>query len=101
MADVIPGSFTAQALGSSVVKLAWASSTDNLGVAGYRIQRSDGELLQTPGTSLFDTDLSGNATYNYTIRAYDHKNNLSTPVSVSVTTPTRTDAAVLHQAGVL
>lgn len=73
---------------SSSASLAWNSATDNVGgsgVAGYRLYR-DGTLAATitagSGTSYTDSGLSADATYAYTISAYDYAGNESARSSV-------------------
>jgi fibronectin type 3 domain-containing protein len=85
-----PTGLTASALGSATVGVSWAQAADNLGVAGYLIQRDD-SVFTSPTTWFLDTNLSPGTTYTYSITAYDRRNNQSAPASVSVTTPERTD----------
>ena len=81
-----PGGLTAQAAGSSQIDLAWAASTDNVGVTGYRIERCQGtgctsflEIAGTTGTGTVfsNSGLSSNTTYSYRVRAADAAGNLS------------------------
>ena len=88
-----PQSLTASAASPNQVRLTWATSTDNDGVAGYRVTR-DGTVVgssSTPGTSgapYADSGLQPGTTYTYTVMAYDVLGNTSPPSSaVTVTTP--------------
>jgi len=84
----VPTSLTAAAVSSSQINLTWAASTDNVGVAGYKIYRN-GSLLTsvTTGTTYSDTGLTSSTTYSYSVSAYDAAGNVSVQsASVSATT---------------
>jgi len=76
----VPGSLTATAVSSSEIDLTWAASTDNVGVAGYKIYRN-GSLtpvaLVTTGTSYADKGLAASTPYTYQVSAYDAAGNES------------------------
>ncbi|MFI5240735.1 MAG: fibronectin type III domain-containing protein [Candidatus Saccharimonadia bacterium] len=61
------------------ITLAWTASTDNVGVAGYKVFRNGtqvgGNIL---GTSYSDIGLTPNTTYTYTVVAFDAAGNVST-----------------------
>jgi parallel beta-helix repeat protein len=76
-APSVPASLTAAAASSSVMNLAWAASTDNVGVSGYKVFRN-GTLLVTIGSlSYSDSGLTGGTQYSYTVKAYDAAGNVS------------------------
>lgn len=61
----------------SSVTIGWDSSTDDVGVAGYRVYRN-GVLVGSPGgTSFTDTGLTVNSGYTYTVTARDAAINIS------------------------
>ncbi|NLN75591.1 MAG: hypothetical protein GX139_04725 [Armatimonadetes bacterium] len=62
---------------SSSISLAWNASTDNIGVAGYRIFRNGTQIGTATGTTYNDTGLANNTTYSYQVDAYDGKPNYS------------------------
>lgn len=75
---------------SSTVALTWNSSTDNVGVVGYRIRR-DSSLIATVTngmTSYTDSGLASNTSFTYAVLAFDAAGNESpwTP-DLAVTTP--------------
>src|SRR5581483_4884057 len=79
-----PGSLTAAAAGSSQINLAWAASTDDVGVTGYRVERCQGagctsfaQIATPAGTSYGDTGLAAGTSYSYRVRAADAAGNLS------------------------
>ena len=91
-APTVPAALSASAISSSQVNLNWGASTDNVGVAGYRVYRA-GVLIASPGsTSYADTGRSAGTTYSYTVRAADAAGNLSAVSNTaSATTPASGD----------
>ena len=65
------------------VSLSWEESTDNVGVAGYRIWRDGVVIAETTVASYEDSDLANNVLYEYAIDAYDKSGNIS-PMSQTV-----------------
>jgi chitodextrinase len=59
----------------SGVSLSWTGSTDNVGVAGYRLLRNGVVVKTVTGTSTTDKPRRG--TYTYTVVAYDAAGNTS------------------------
>ncbi|WP_182914229.1 cellulose binding domain-containing protein [Paenibacillus sp. 1011MAR3C5] len=76
-APSVPGGLTATAASSSAISLTWSASSDNVGVAGYRIYRNGVQFATTNTTSYTDTGLSSSTSYTYTVQAYDAFNNVS------------------------
>jgi hypothetical protein len=81
-----PGNLRATAVGGSQISLTWAASTDNFGLSSYLVEGCQGAgctnfvQIGSPtgiGTTYFDTDLTGNTTYSYQVRATDWAGNLS------------------------
>lgn len=72
-----PIGLTATAASSSQIDLSWTPSTDNVGVAGYRIYRNGLYLKSVTGTSTSDMGLSASTQYCYKVSAYDAANNES------------------------
>ena len=62
---------------SSSISLAWNASTDNYGVAGYRIYRNSAQVGTATGTSYTDSGLTANTGYSYQVDAYDGVPNYS------------------------
>jgi chitodextrinase len=76
---------------SSAVDLAWDSSTDNVGVTGYTIYRTDDEgltVFSVNGSTLAyqDATVTSGATYSYTIDAFDAAGNHSAESTAVVVT---------------
>jgi chitodextrinase len=83
-----PPGLTASALDASRVALSWGASSDNMGVAGYRILR-DGTLVATvTGTGFTDTGLAAATSYGYQVVAFDAAGNVSAAATASATTLT-------------
>jgi chitodextrinase len=88
-----PTSFSASAASGTLINLSWGASTDNVGVAGYVIDRCTGagctswaQIATTGSTSFGDSPLTAATTYGYRLRAYDAVPNYSTPVTAYATT---------------
>src|SRR4030042_662948 len=86
-APTTPTDLTATAISSSQIDISWTASTDNVGVAGYKIYR-DGTYLKsvTGSTSTSDTGLNPSTQYCYTVSAYDSANNESAQSSQTCAT---------------
>jgi hypothetical protein len=83
-----PGNVTATATGSTSVKVSWSASTDNVGVAGYRLYRN-GALLTTVAASALsyvDNSDSPSTQYSYTVQAFDAAGNASAQSSPALAT---------------
>jgi hypothetical protein len=78
-----PGTLSASAAGSSQVNVSWGAATDNVAVAGYRVERCQGsgcssfvQVGSTTGATTFaDTGLSASTSYSYRVRAVDGAGN--------------------------
>ncbi|MFG2037519.1 LamG-like jellyroll fold domain-containing protein [Dactylosporangium sp. NPDC048998] len=89
-----PASLTATPNGTQVA-LAWPASTDNVSVAGYRVERCTGSgctdfaQVATPATNAYtDTGLTASTTYLYRVAAFDPSGNVSgwSPTASATTT---------------
>ncbi len=82
---------SAIAKSATEVDLAWMSSTDNVGVAGYQVIRNGSVLTSASGLTYADQGAAPNTTYIYAVRAYDAAGNYS-PLSntITVSTPAST-----------
>jgi chitodextrinase len=85
-APTAPASLSATAAGTSQINLSWSASTDNVGVAGYRIERCQNagcsnfaQIASTTvtGTTFSDTGRQAATSYTYRVRAADAAGNLS------------------------
>ncbi|MDR6553898.1 fibronectin type III domain-containing protein [Paenibacillus qinlingensis] len=72
-----PASLSATAVSTSQINLTWTASTDNVGVAGYKVYRNGTEVGTTINTSYSDMGLAAGTTYTYTVKAFDPTGNLS------------------------
>lgn len=72
-----PTNLKATAVSSSQIDLSWTASTDNVGVAGYKVYRDGVYLESIAGTSYSDTGLNPSTSYCYTVSAYDAAGNES------------------------
>ncbi|WDT74591.1 MAG: fibronectin type III domain-containing protein [Candidatus Manganitrophus sp.] len=79
-----PTDLTANPVSEIQINLSWGPSTDDVGVAGYRVERCRGadcidfvEITRLTGTTFSDTALSAGTTYRYRVRAVDGADNFS------------------------
>jgi hypothetical protein len=72
-----PTNLTATPFSSFNINLSWNNSTDNIGVAGYKIYRNGTQIGTSTTTIYSDVDLSPSTTYIYTVSAYDAAGNES------------------------
>ena len=70
----------------SAISLGWNASTDNVGVAGYDLFRSNTRVGTTTGTSYTFTGLACGTTYTLGVDAFDAAGNVSGRASISATT---------------
>ena len=76
-APTVPSQLTVANVTSSSLRLSWNPSTDNVGVAGYRVFL-DGELRDTVATTALNlTGLSANTHYRLAVSAFDAAGNVS------------------------
>ena len=93
-----PTALTAQPTSSSSIALSWTGSTDNVGVAGYRVYRNGTRILTTTSTSAVNQGLTAATTYSYTVTAYDAAGNESlASTAASATTPSGTQSGSVTQ----
>ncbi len=72
-----PTGLKATAISSSQISLSWSASTDNVGVAGYRVYRN-GVLIGSPSSNSYtDSGLAASTSYSYTVAAFDAAGNMS------------------------
>jgi chitinase len=87
-----PANLAAQVQTGPKVALSWTASTDNVGVAGYRVYRGGTEIGTSTTASYTDSSVTAGSSYTYTVRAYDAAGNLSDPSNAaSATIPTPGD----------
>ena len=103
-----PSGLVATAVSDTKINLSWGPSTDNVGVAGYRVIRN-GSLLTTLAsvTTWQDNGLNAATTYTYRVQALDAAGNVSpqsnaasattqpTPDTTPPTTPTGVSATAV------
>ena len=85
-APTVPTNLSATAVSSSQINLSWNASTDNVGVAGYRIYRNGTQLAVTATTSYSNSGLLPSTQYSYSVSAYDaagNNSNQSSPASAT------------------
>ena len=84
----VPADVAGSPAGPGRVDLSWTPSSDNTGVAGYKIFRNSVQVGNSATTSFSDTTALPDTTYAYAVAAFDaagNQSDLSAPVDV--TTP--------------
>ena len=78
IAPSIPTNLVPNAVSPSQINLSWSASTDNVGVAGYRVYRN-GVLVAVLSSGIVyqDTGLTPSTTYSYNVDAIDAVGNAS------------------------
>jgi chitodextrinase len=91
-APSVPASVQAVANSATQITVTWAASTDNIGVANYRVRRNGADAGTVTGTSFVDTGRTASTTYTYTVSSADAAGNRSAEsASASATTPAAPD----------
>lgn len=83
-----PKNLAAKSVLPSKVLLSWDSSSDDVGVVGYRIYRDGKKISDTEKNSFAQLGLSGGISYEYSVMAFDsagHTSEISDPANT--TTP--------------
>ena len=75
----VPQGLTATAVNSTEIKVSWNDSSDNVGVAGYRVFQDGNFVVTTRNLNSFYTisGLVAPTTHKYTVSAYDAAGNSS------------------------
>ncbi|MBI3947424.1 MAG: fibronectin type III domain-containing protein [Armatimonadetes bacterium] len=93
-APSVPTGLTATGLSSTQIALRWNASTDNTGVAGYRVYRNGAQIATANTTAHTDSGLAAGTTYSYQVAAVDAAGNTSALcAAVNGTTTAASDAA--------
>jgi NPCBM/NEW2 domain/Fibronectin type III domain/Right handed beta helix region len=94
-APTVPTNVKATAVSSSQINITWTASTDNIGVAGYKVYRNGALAAVSNTLSDSDSGLNASTTYAYTVAAYDAAGNISAKSApISLTTPSTTDTYI-------
>ena len=85
-APSVPAGLTAKATGAVRVDLSWSPSTDDVGVAGYKIYRDSVQIGSSTTASFAETTALPNTSYTYTVSAFDAAGNESSQSDPAVAT---------------
>jgi parallel beta-helix repeat protein len=93
-APIAPSNLAGAAVSKTSINLTWTASTDNVGVAVYRIYRNGTQVGTSVAASYSDTGLTAGTQYSYMVVAYDAAGNpsasataVATTISSSVSSP--------------
>jgi Concanavalin A-like lectin/glucanases superfamily/Abnormal spindle-like microcephaly-assoc'd, ASPM-SPD-2-Hydin/Fibronectin type III domain len=89
-----PGVLTATAISGTEIDISWSAATDNVGVAGYRVERCEGTGCSAftkigtlvTSTTFADASLNTSTSYSYIVRAQDAPGNLGPYTNVASAT---------------
>lgn len=81
-----PGSPAVTAVTATEVSLAWGASSDNTGIAGYRVRRDGAVIATTTQTVHTDAGRAPATAYLYEVEAFDAAGNTSPRSAVTATT---------------
>ena len=81
-----PTNLTASGPTTNSISLSWSASTDDTGVAGYRVYRDGTFVTSTAQTSASVSGLSCGTSYGFAVEAYDAADNVSQRTSKSAST---------------
>ncbi|MEO5894995.1 MAG: LamG-like jellyroll fold domain-containing protein [Vicinamibacterales bacterium] len=76
-APSVPTGVRIAAVLSTEIRVEWTASTDDTGVAGYRVRRSSLAAAVTSATTYTDAALTPSTPYSYTVSAFDAAGNES------------------------
>lgn len=76
-APSVPTGLTAGTVTITSVELNWNASTDNVGVAGYKVYTNGSSPVTVSGTGTTISNLSAGTSYTFTVTAFDGDNNES------------------------
>ncbi|HKW36931.1 MAG TPA: fibronectin type III domain-containing protein [Burkholderiales bacterium] len=108
-----PSNLTATASSQTQIDLAWSAATDNVGVAGYRVESCSGagcsnfvQIAAPAGAAFSNTGLAAGSSHSYRVRAVDAAGNLgpysniaaaSTPDTTPPTAPANLTATAISE----
>jgi len=76
-APSVPGTPTLTSRTMVSITIGWAASTDNVGVAGYKVFQNGNQVATTSTTSYTSSGLTPGATYSFSVAADDAAGNVS------------------------
>ena len=99
-----PPTVQANVLSTSRIDVSWSGASDNVGVTGYQLYRTEGTgtpllLTEQTGTAFSDTTASPSTDYTYSVYALDAAGNRSTAGTASASTTGAPDGTAPSQPG--
>jgi chitodextrinase len=85
-APTVPTGLRVPSITRNSLQVCWNASTDNVGVAGYRVYRNGVLVATTTSTCQVIGNLTRNTSYTITVRAFDAAGNVSAAGSVTART---------------
>jgi hypothetical protein len=86
LAPTVPGNFAVTSVDETVLSTGWTSSTDNVGVAGYRLYKDNVQAGTTTSVTFDFSGLVCGTAYALDVEAYDAAGNTSPRSSLTAST---------------
>ncbi|HEY6886218.1 MAG TPA: LamG-like jellyroll fold domain-containing protein, partial [Solirubrobacter sp.] len=81
-----PANFVKTGSSATTIATSWTASTDNVGVAGYKLYRNGTQIDTNPDTDYTFTGLTCSTSYTLGVAAYDGAGNTSTRTNLTAST---------------
>ena len=81
-----PTNLVASPISTSEIDLSWTPSTDNVGVAGYKVFRNGTQVATSTTAAYADAGLAASTTYSYYVSAFDAAGNVSAQSNTATAT---------------
>lgn len=98
-APATPGGFRLALATATELACSWDASSDNRGVAGYRLYRNNVKLADQTALSYLDTGLHPGTLYSYAVEAYDAAGNVSNRAVLAASTQQAVGAQSSNSSG--
>ncbi len=96
-APSVPTNLSAAAIYPNQINLAWAKSSDNVGVTGYKVYINNSQVGTSTINSYISSGLASSTSYIFNVSAFDANGNVSaTSSSITATTTIATSTITLN-----
>ncbi len=85
-APSVPTNLATTNIAKTSISVSWSASTDNLELAGYKVYKNGSFVKNITSTSYTFTGLAPCTSYNFEVKAYDTRNNISSAAKLTAAT---------------